>query len=207
MIFINNDLKELSIWTRPLHIGIPHYHFVPHNVMSTVCNEENYRYGLNGQMKVNEFAGVGNHNTALFWEYDTRTGRRWNQDPVMKDWESPYLCFSGNPILINDKNGDDGKTAAVIATATQEAAGGAAATVILAPLVPVIEMAGNIWALYGLLKDAPVHMPATPKPLTPPAPTNQQPVVRKADSKNVEQQADSKTQKGTQNPKVKEAIN
>jgi hypothetical protein len=37
-----------------------------------------YRYGFNGQEKVDEISGVGNHNTALFWEYDTRLGRRWN---------------------------------------------------------------------------------------------------------------------------------
>jgi hypothetical protein len=37
-----------------------------------------YRYGFNGQEKSDEIAGEGNHNTAEFWEYDTRTGRRWN---------------------------------------------------------------------------------------------------------------------------------
>jgi hypothetical protein len=48
-----------------------------------VCDEDKdrYRFGFNGQEKVNEIAGVGNHNTAEFWEYDTRLGRRWNLDP------------------------------------------------------------------------------------------------------------------------------
>ena len=41
-----------------------------------------YRYGFGGKEKVDEISGSGNHNTALFWEYDTRTGRRWNLDPV-----------------------------------------------------------------------------------------------------------------------------
>ena len=43
-----------------------------------VCDEtkDKYRFGFNGQEKVNEIAGVGNHNTALFWEYDTRTAQR-----------------------------------------------------------------------------------------------------------------------------------
>ena len=27
-------------------------------------------------MKTNELGGIGNHNTAMFWEYDTRLGRR-----------------------------------------------------------------------------------------------------------------------------------
>jgi hypothetical protein len=70
-------------------------------------NGSSYRYGFNGQEKVEEISGSGNHNTAEFWEYDTRTGRRWNQDPVVKPNESPYLCFGGNPIFHNDPDGDD----------------------------------------------------------------------------------------------------
>ncbi|MDP3929526.1 MAG: hypothetical protein Q8R57_10930 [Bacteroidota bacterium] len=45
--------------------------------------------------------------SAEFWEYDTRLGRRWNQDPIVKPNESPYLCFGGNPIFHNDPDGDD----------------------------------------------------------------------------------------------------
>jgi hypothetical protein len=37
-----------------------------------------YRYGFNGQEKDDEVCGSGNLNTAEFWEYDTRLGRRWN---------------------------------------------------------------------------------------------------------------------------------
>ena len=66
-----------------------------------------YRFGFNGQMKVNEVAGVGNHNTALFWEYDTRLGRRWNTDPIIHPWESPYLALGGNPIQYADLLGND----------------------------------------------------------------------------------------------------
>mgnify|MGYP001403116421 CR=1 FL=1 len=65
-----------------------------------------YRFGFNTQKKVDEVSGDGNHNTAEFWEYDTRLGRRWNTDPVEKEWESPYVCFAGNPVLLNDPNGD-----------------------------------------------------------------------------------------------------
>lgn len=36
-----------------------------------------YRYGFNGQEKVDEIAGQGNHYTAEFWEYDSRTGRQF----------------------------------------------------------------------------------------------------------------------------------
>src|SRR5690606_19502029 len=72
------------------------------------CEEgEDYRFGFNGQEKVNEIAGIGNHMTATFWEYDTRTARRWNIDPVMKPWESPYSVLGGNPILNIDPLGND----------------------------------------------------------------------------------------------------
>jgi hypothetical protein len=67
-----------------------------------------YRYGFNGQEKVDEISGVGNHNTALFWEYDTRLGRRWNLDPVVKPWESGYASLLNNPIHVIDPFGDDG---------------------------------------------------------------------------------------------------
>lgn len=68
-----------------------------------------YRFGFNGQEKVNEIAGVGNHNTAEFWEYDSRTARRWNTDPVVKPWESSYAAFNGNPIAKTDIKGDDAR--------------------------------------------------------------------------------------------------
>jgi RHS repeat-associated protein len=64
-----------------------------------------YRYGFNGQENSDEIgAGL---TTAMYWEYDSRIGRRWNVDPVLKVWESPYLCFGGNPILYSDLLGDD----------------------------------------------------------------------------------------------------
>ncbi len=69
-----------------------------------------YRFGFNGQHKDNEIAGTGNHNTAMFWEYDTRLGRRWNTDPVTKPWESRYATMGNTPIWHNDLLGnyDDG---------------------------------------------------------------------------------------------------
>ena len=39
--------------------------------------------------------------------YDSRLGRRWNVDPVTKDYESPYMAFAGNPIWFSDYNGAD----------------------------------------------------------------------------------------------------
>jgi hypothetical protein len=66
-----------------------------------------YRFGFNTQEKDDEVNGEGNHNTALFWEYDSRLGRRWNTDPVVKPWESLYACLSDNPILLNDPDGNE----------------------------------------------------------------------------------------------------
>lgn len=71
---------------------------------SYTASSSKYRYGFNGQEKSTEIAeGL---TTAMYWEYDSRIGRRWNIDPVLKVGESPYLCFSGNPILLSDPNGD-----------------------------------------------------------------------------------------------------
>jgi hypothetical protein len=68
-----------------------------------------YRYGFNGQEKVDEIAGVGNHNSALYWEYDTRLGRRWNVDPVDQIDVSNYAVMFCDPINISDEMGDKGK--------------------------------------------------------------------------------------------------
>jgi RHS repeat-associated protein len=78
-----------------------------------------YRFGFNGQEKDDEVYGPGNLNTAEFWEYDTRIGRRWNADPVVKEQLSPYNCFSGNPIVNADPNGDDDFIATTNTTITE----------------------------------------------------------------------------------------
>lgn len=63
-------------------------------------------------MKVNEVAGIGNWNTAEFWEYSTRSGHRANPDPVRIPGESPYCAFNGNPIWKTDVKGDFSKAGA-----------------------------------------------------------------------------------------------
>jgi LysM domain len=68
----------------------------------------NYMFGFNGQEKVDEISGTGNHNTALFWEYDTRLGRRWNLDPVDQVNISNYAVNYNNPIQFNDPLGNTG---------------------------------------------------------------------------------------------------
>jgi hypothetical protein len=73
--------------------------------------EDEYPYGYNGQMKVNEWAGGGNHYTAEHWEYNPPTGKRLNKD----DWNhnpsiSPYAVFDNSPIWKSDPKGDDPST-------------------------------------------------------------------------------------------------
>jgi len=77
-------------------------------VTVTICNEgdDKYRFGFNGQEKTNEIAGIGNHNTAEFWDYDTRLVRRWNKDPKPVFGISDYSTFRNNPILYVDIRGD-----------------------------------------------------------------------------------------------------
>ncbi len=66
------------------------------------------RFGFGGQLKDNEvYCHEGTSYTAEFWQYDPRTGRRWNLDPVVKPWQSGYGAFSLNPIWRVDPNGDD----------------------------------------------------------------------------------------------------
>ena len=64
-----------------------------------------YRYSINGQEKESELNE--NITTAEYWEYDSRIVRRWNVDPVVKVYESPYLCFSNNPVWLMDPLGSD----------------------------------------------------------------------------------------------------
>jgi hypothetical protein len=63
-----------------------------------------YRYSINGQEKESELNE--NITSALYWEYDSRIVRRWNTDPEGNDFESPYLCFNGNPIQMADPLGN-----------------------------------------------------------------------------------------------------
>jgi hypothetical protein len=66
-----------------------------------------YRYGFNSQEKVDEISGSANHTTAIFWEYDSRLGRRWNIDPVIKPYESSFATFANNPLWFIDPSGAD----------------------------------------------------------------------------------------------------
>lgn len=75
-------------------------------IYETIEYFEKYRFGFNTQEKVDEVYGKGNLNTALFWEYDTRLGRRWNLDPKPNPSISDYACFANNPLIYTDEYGD-----------------------------------------------------------------------------------------------------
>lgn len=63
----------------------------------------NYRYSHNGQEKEQElFDGA---NSAEYWMYDSRIGRRWERDPIFEESWSPYATFADNPILFSDAAG------------------------------------------------------------------------------------------------------
>ena len=63
-----------------------------------------YRYRFNGQEHSTE---LGNDDyTAQFWEYDGRSGRRWNLDPKPTVGLSEYATFGNNPIRFSDVLGD-----------------------------------------------------------------------------------------------------
>ncbi len=68
---------------------------------------EEGRLGYQNQEMVNEINGKpATHYTADYWEYNTLTARRENNDPVVKPFESPYSTFSGNPIYYSDVLGN-----------------------------------------------------------------------------------------------------
>ena len=67
--------------------------------------DKGYRYGFNTQESDEEIAK--GHYTAEYWEYDSRLGRRWNLDPIVKFYLSSYSVLHNNPILYIDIKGDD----------------------------------------------------------------------------------------------------
>jgi RHS repeat-associated protein len=102
---MQHPCNAYPVYSRPVFTGTTFGSVMPERVWTD--ESRNYRFGFNGQEKDNEISREGNSYTAEFWQYDSRLGRRWNVDPVEKPWESSYLCFTGNPILFIDPNGDD----------------------------------------------------------------------------------------------------
>lgn len=68
-----------------------------------------YRFGFNGQEKVNEIAGVGNHLDFKFRSYDSRIARFTSVDPltVKFPWWSAYQFAGNSPIGCIDLEGSE----------------------------------------------------------------------------------------------------
>ena len=111
-IALSSDGTTVDYYLADIITATDYYAFgspMPGRQFTSSANK--YRYGFNGQEQDNEIAeGVY---TAEYWEYDSRIGRRWNVDPVVRSWESPYACLRNSPVIFKDPNGDDPITALI----------------------------------------------------------------------------------------------
>jgi len=84
------------------------YDYYPFGMIARSETEGSYKFGYGGQEMDNEITGIsGTHYYAEYWQYDSRLGRRWNVDPIIKSHESVYAAFANNPIWFIDPNGAD----------------------------------------------------------------------------------------------------
>ena len=67
---------------------------------------ETYRYGYQGSEINTETHNNSNQYTTEFRQLDARFGRWFSPDPVFQEHQSPYNSMNGNPINLNDPNGD-----------------------------------------------------------------------------------------------------
>lgn len=74
-----------------------------------VCSDikDRYRFGFNGQEKVNEWAGIGNFDDFKYRGYDSRIARFVSEDPLTKKypWYTPYQFAGNTPIQAKDLEG------------------------------------------------------------------------------------------------------
>lgn len=109
--YIDNVKVEQStptLTSYPIADVVSAQHYFPyHSTMQTwEADGKEYTFGgANGQEK--DFEIFKGAYTAEFWEYDSRLGKRWNIDPVVKEHESPFAVFGNSPIRLMDPNGAD----------------------------------------------------------------------------------------------------
>ncbi|MCR5496807.1 MAG: hypothetical protein K6F48_03115, partial [Paludibacteraceae bacterium] len=94
---------EATTTDKPTIVSMTDYY--PFGMTEPGRSYDAYRYGFNSQENVPEL-GEG-HTTALYWEYDGRLGRRWNLDPITKEYESSYSVLGNSPIYAIDIAGAD----------------------------------------------------------------------------------------------------
>jgi RHS repeat-associated protein len=70
------------------------------NIHGNVCSADAYQYGYNGQIKDNEWAGLGNHYQFKAREFDPRICRFWSIDPLFAKfpWNGQYNFAENRPI-------------------------------------------------------------------------------------------------------------
>jgi A nuclease family of the HNH/ENDO VII superfamily with conserved AHH len=121
------DANTASIFRADIATATDYYAFgqpMPTRDYKATWSSTDYRYGMNTQEESPELQAF--HTTALYWEYDSRIGRRWNVDQLENIGESGYACFGNNPIFYNDINGDTkdgGGDGAVVDASLQKALG------------------------------------------------------------------------------------
>lgn len=78
-----------------------------YNIVSTVCDNDFYRFGFNGKQKDNEWAGLGNHVDFGARGLDTRIGRWISKDPLSEKYPgvSSYVYVLNTPIRAYDPDG------------------------------------------------------------------------------------------------------
>ena len=78
-------------------------------IVTTVCSKDGdfYKYGFNGKLKDNEWAGIGNSEDFGARNYDSRIARFRSIDPLTKKYPefSPYVFAANSPIKYIDVDG------------------------------------------------------------------------------------------------------
>jgi RHS repeat-associated protein len=97
---------EELMWFEAQVVSVTDYYPFGMEIKERSWSVSSYRYGFNGMEKDDEVSGSGNSYTAEYWQYDSRLGRRWNVDPVVKPNFSPFSAFSNNPLVFIDPNGN-----------------------------------------------------------------------------------------------------
>lgn len=96
---IANGAIQIGNWPAATDLTSP-------SELASLTTTSSYRFGFDTQEQDNEIYGAPSTSmTAEYWQYDTRTARRWNLDPIDQISISNYAVFGLNPILNVDHNG------------------------------------------------------------------------------------------------------